>query len=242
MGLRSDIDKRSCYWSNMLGEVWLRDCWRDMGWRQNFTRKWITGSQKRQGTEGQGAVPRAARAGPHTRMRKELRSQERGFGDGSQAERKKVDRPGKKGTPVPLRRPWSQNQLDEQENRRGEDVKTPAQGAFCRANAGVQVHTQEKALRPPALVPETWRGGHVHPTRPLWSGYSFTLLEERHWLHWHSVQESTPTPQARATSHHRAPWSLRTADSGHTRPNLLLTETQPAPWERAHFQNTQAGF
>ena len=54
-------------------------------------------------------------------------------------ERKKADRPGKKGTPK-AQEIWSQNQLDEQENMRGEDGKTSVQGALQGRRWGTSPH------------------------------------------------------------------------------------------------------
>ena len=54
----------------------------------------------------------------------------------------------------------------------------------------------------------------------------------------HSVRRVLSTPPAGATSQHRAPQSLGTADLGHTRSHLLLTGTQPAPGKGTFSKHT----
>ena len=56
----------------------------------------------------------------------------------------------------------------------------------------------------------------------------------------HSVRRVLSTPPAGATSQHRIPRSLGTADLGHTRSHLPLTGTQPAPGKGTFSKHTSS--
>ena len=100
----------------------------------------------------------------------------------------------------------------------------PLSRAPCRADAGEQVHTRGEGAQTTRLGSRNMVGQPRPPHQPA-SPAQLALASPRRG----SLPKRVPsTPQAGATSQHRALRSLGTADLGHARPNLLLTGTQPA--------------
>ena len=89
--------------------------------------------------------------------------------------RKKADHRGKKVTPKP-QETWSQNQLDEQENTRGEDGKTSVQGTLQGRCLGTSPHPgRRRSDQPPRFqkhggaatsTPPGRQPGHSSPQLP----------------------------------------------------------------------------